>query len=585
MMKMKKEEYSWKQYISDYWALLKGRRTKFLFFTLLMVFASSFSFVIAFLLGKIIDFFIGYGSGESLTLFYYYVFGIAFFGAFAIWLRFFAKVRLKLIGGTIRKESRITAMSKMMELELKWHEKEETGSKIQKINQGGEGIYSSLTSFMNDGIAILTGIIGSLLLFIFLDFRYLLFALVYIGIYLIGEYYFNKRLNYWEDESNKVHEKVSGKMHESTSNLLTIKSLGLKESFRKSTSTMEDKYYEIWKKKVDIHQLKFKTIKIFGALGYAGFILFIGFDVVTGLITAGSLLVFASYFDKLRSALGKITNKTNDFIKNKSSVGRFMTIFGEEIIDKETDLAEIPVNWKTIEFKDVEFKYKNKIVLKDFNLKIKRNEKIGVVGKSGTGKSTITKLLLGLYEPQKGEILIDGINLRKYKHKSLTDNISVVLQDSEMFNSSLLNNITISTSRNNFKSFEKSVEISQLKDVIKKLPQGINTLIGEKGYQLSGGERQRIGIARSIYKDTPFIILDEATSSLDSKTEDKIQLAIEKELANKTFLIIAHRLSTIKHVDTVILIDKGKMIERGTYNELLKKRGEFYKLWEKLRKR
>jgi ABC-type multidrug transport system fused ATPase/permease subunit len=216
-------------------------------------------------------------------------------------------------------------------------------------------------------------------------------------------------------------------------------------------------------------------------------------------------------------------------------------------------------------------------------LKIKRKEKIGIVGESGSGKSTLTKLILGLYHPNKGKILIDGVDIKEYKYSSLTEVVGVVLQESEIFNTSLINNVTISSRKKNVRLFEEVVGLSQLEPIIKKLPRGINSLLGEKGYHLSGGERQRIGIARALYKDSQFLILDEATSSLDSKTERLIQESIKDTLEDKTVLIIAHRFSTLKDVDRIVVMDKGKIIEKGSYDELVRKRGKFYSLWRKLK--
>ena len=575
-----KIEYPWKQYVRDYWKLIEGRRAKFLFYTSIVVMSNMIPFLLAYLLGSVVDFFIVYSDGASLMKFYYLVGALAFFGALQIWLRFFGKEGLKIIGANVRREVRVGAITKIMDLELKENEKEDTGSKIQKISGGSQRIYDGLTNFSNDGVKILTGVIGGLIIFFVLDFKYLIFALAYVLIYLVGENYFNKHVAVCREKLDKIKEKVSGKMHESASNILTVKSLGLKEIFKKSTQSYEDEFYVTWKELRAITRLKFQTVKIFSVLAYAGFVLLIGFDFIGGGITVASIFVFATYFNNLKGSLDALTNKSGEFIKVKSAVGRFMTIFGIETFDRETGRLDVSKNWKTIEFRDITFKYKNKNVLENFSLKINRNEKIGVVGKSGCGKSTLAKILLGLYVPQEGEILIDGIDYHKYKHKSVLDTIGVVLQESEMFNMSLLKNITISSVRNDFETFDKAVKIAQLDKMIKKLPKGMNTLLGEKGYHLSGGERQRVSLARAIYKDTPFLILDEATSALDSKTESLIQKGIDIQLDNKTLLIIAHRFSTLKNVDKIVVMDKGKIIERGAFDDLVKKKGKFYSLWK-----
>ena len=397
---------------------------------------------------------------------------------------------------------------------------------------------------------------------------------------MLGEYYFNKKLNYWTDELNKVREKVSGKIHESASNILSVKSLGLNSAIHKKTESEEDEFLRVWTIKTDLGQLKFKTIKIFAAVMYALFILMVGFDVINGLITVGSVYVFVSYFGKLKGAMDEFTNKVAGFISVKSGLGRLMIILGLESRD-ETNLKLFPKNWKKIEFKDVSFKYKDKLVLKNFNLTINRNDKIGLVGRSGSGKSTIIKLLIGLYKPSEGDILVDGKTINQFNSDSVKESISIVLQDSEVFNMSMYENLTLMQKKKNGILIKNAVQISELLPIIKRLPQGIDTPIGEKGYQMSGGERQRLGIARALCRDSPIIIFDEATSALDSKTESKIQSAIDTKLTNKTTITIAHRLSTLKKSNKIIVLKSGKVIESGSYNQLIKNKGLFYDLYKK----
>ncbi|MFW6026468.1 MAG: ABC transporter ATP-binding protein [Candidatus Woesearchaeota archaeon] len=209
---------------------------------------------------------------------------------------------------------------------------------------------------------------------------------------------------------------------------------------------------------------------------------------------------------------------------------------------------------------------------------INKNEKVGVVGYSGSGKSTLSKLLLGLYKINSGEIKIDEKNFYGFEHQNLLDNISLVIQETEMFNMSLRDNISMLKEIDS-NTLQKAIKIAQLEDVIKKLPDGLDTVIGEKGYKLSGGERQRVGIARAICKNSNILILDEATSSLDPETELKIQEGLDL-LENKTMIIIAHRLSTLKNVDKILVFDKGRLVEQGNFKELLKDpNSKFYYIW------
>lgn len=572
------EKYSWKKFVADYWILLKGRRFRFVYYSTMRGVANLLHFVETFLLGMVVDFFVDYNQGDSLMPFYYLVIGIGAIGLFLLWLRFYGKIRMQTIAAELRKETRMKAMSNMLRLGLKWHEKEDSGTKLQRINKGGESIYYGIFKFSNEGLTILAALVGSFVAFLLLDWKYSLFVLIFGLIFIHIILRFNKRISYWEERQNNIQERISGKLHESTSNLLTIKSLGLKKEFEEKSGKYEKQYFEIWKKKRRATELKTKVTKAFAAITFALFVLLVGLDVVKGNLTVGLILVFTSYFGKCKRALFDTSNHLREMIAIRSAVGRFMTIYGKII--KEDKGEAIKRNWRKIIVKNLSFRYRKELTLKDLNLTIKRNEKVGIVGKSGCGKSTLTKLLLRLYEPHQGKIMIDDKNLNEYSQESITQTISTVPQDSEMFNLSLLENVTVVSAKKDFDKFKKAVKIAQLDKLVNQLPKGLNTLLGEKGYKLSGGERQRVGLARAIYKDSSLLILDEATSHLDSKTEDLIQKSLEKELKDKTLLIIAHRLSTLKNVDRIIVMSKGRIVEEGTFEELIKKKSKFWELYQ-----
>jgi len=207
--------------------------------------------------------------------------------------------------------------------------------------------------------------------------------------------------------------------------------------------------------------------------------------------------------------------------------------------------------------------------LKDFNLILKRNTKTGVAGSSGSGKSTLAKIILGLYALKSGSFKIGEKNYYDISHNEILNHITVVLQETELFNLSLRDNIIMMREEDD-RLLNMAIETSQLKEVIDKLPEGMDSMIGEKGYTLSGGERQRLGIARAIYKNAPIVILDEATSSLDSETEGKIMARLLGEYGReRTFLIIAHRLGTLKYADNIAVVENGKVVEEGSYDQLM----------------
>lgn len=260
-----------------------------------------------------------------------------------------------------------------------------------------------------------------------------------------------------------------------------------------------------------------------------------------------------------------------------------MTIF-INITQSSHGTISFPTEWSKLSIENATFIHKHNLAtnegfeLKDLNIEIEHNQKVGIAGVSGGGKSTLAKILIGLYDLQKGKYLIGDKNFYEISHDEITRNIGLVLQESEMFNMTLKDNITL-MKKTPKEIIQKAIDISQLQPVIDKLPQGIDTLIGEKGHRVSGGERQRIGIARAICKDPQILIFDEATSSLDTKTEAAIQNALDTQLENKTVIIIAHRLTTLRNVDKIYVFDKGSIVEEGTFENLSNNRNsKFYEL-------
>ena len=255
-----------------------------------------------------------------------------------------------------------------------------------------------------------------------------------------------------------------------------------------------------------------------------------------------------------------------------------------DIVDKENakSLRKVKGN---IEFQNISFAYndKSESVLNNFSLKIKAGEKIGLVGHSGAGKTTIIKSLIRYFDVRHGNILIDDKKITDVTQKSLRENISIIPQDITMFHRSILENLQIAKYKATKKEIANACKKAQIHDDILKMKDGYDSIVGERGIKVSGGQRQRIAIARAILKDAPILILDEATSSLDSKTEKLIQESLNLliEDKSKTVIAIAHRLSTLKNMDRIIVMDKGKIIEEGTHDELLKNNKSLYKkLWE-----
>ncbi len=249
-----------------------------------------------------------------------------------------------------------------------------------------------------------------------------------------------------------------------------------------------------------------------------------------------------------------------------------------EIIDKP-DAKKINIKNGEIEFKNILFKYGKRKIFENFRLKINPNEKVALVGHSGSGKTTLIKLLYRLYDVDSGNIFIDNIDIRDFKQESLRSELSIVPQECVLFDDTIFNNVKFSKPNATRREVMKAIKFAQLDKVISLFPHKENTIVGERGVKLSGGEKQRVSVARAILADKKVLILDEATSSLDSETEHEIQKDLVKLLEGRTAIMIAHRLSTIMNADKIIVLKDGKMIEEGIHSELIKKKGMYYKLW------
>jgi len=281
----------------------------------------------------------------------------------------------------------------------------------------------------------------------------------------------------------------------------------------------------------------------------------------------------------------------NPVRKLGSITGHFSSAYGaaqriQETFEKQTTVTEepnaidLPLMQDSIRYENVSFHYEDEMVVKDFNLEAKKGQLVALVGVSGSGKSTIVNLLPRFYDPTEGSIKIDGVDIRKATLKSLRLQIGVVTQETFLFNDTVANNIKYGAGQKCDKEVEEVAKAALAHDFISRLPQGYNSVIGERGVRLSGGERQRIAIARALMKDPPILILDEATSALDTAAEREVQKALEQLMKNRTTLAIAHRLSTITHADKIVVIQNGSIVEWGTHRELMRKGGEYKRLYE-----
>lgn len=577
---------SWADLVKSYIFLWGKKKKRYLFLLVLLFIIHFYAIIPPLLIGKIVDFFTNFINGQSITPFYIYTIILGASFSVVSFIRLVLKKKLGDLRSDIKYNLRVQGFEKLISLTLLETRNETAGEKAQKIQNGINAFESLSRLITNELFRSTTAVVGILVVFFFLKFTYVIFLLIYcIGFILIIKYFYARiqKLNY---EYNISIEKSAGSYVEGLSNLLTIKSLGAKKSFGEHVASKEEIKRQFEYKIRLYGNGQWIAFQVFNGICIGVFLFLVGRDVLSSAISLGGIVMFYGYLERLTGSASEILDVYENLISYKTAIARMMPIF-EGRPKYNYGSKKFPKKWNKLKIHDATFDYKSgekKTGVNDINLTIKNSEKIGIVGKSGCGKSTLSKLMTGLFPFNSGSYSVDSIDFYQINPDSVLKNMSLILQETEMFNLSLKDNITL-MKKVKPENLEKAIEISQLKEVIAKLPEGLNTLIGERGYHLSGGERQRVGIARAICGNPQILILDEATSSLDSKTEQKIQEALESEFKNKTIIIVAHRVSTLKAVDKIYVMDEGRIIEEGRYNELLNnsksKFAQIYKLQQK----
>ncbi|MEK7615742.1 MAG: ABC transporter ATP-binding protein [Patescibacteria group bacterium] len=561
--------FRWRDLPKAIWYLLREDRGKFVWASIVIFIIQFLDLLPAILGGKIVDFFTSYTQGDSLTLFYIYVFVLAGAYTFAAFVRIQAKKVTSRIGHNLRARARVWGFERLMEFSLQWHAKENMGNKIQRIYTGGQALKDFMYQYQNKILQAATYFIGFIGVMFFFSYQLAIFLAVFIIVIMTIEFTFNIKIAKMADQWNKLDQTSGGVFIEGSGNILAIKSLGTETQMHGRIRAMEERTRDFGISKSLMGFRKWTYFRLFDGPAYGLFLLLVGYNVIQGMISVGTILICFTYFIRMREMLWDISDMNEKVVDYKSDIGNMMPIFWEETHAPTGD-KPLPNQWREIAMQNASFAYPSgQVGLHKLNLKIERGGKFGVAGSSGGGKSTLVKILLGLYRIQGGTFSIGNVNFYDISHEELMKNVSVVLQESELFNISLRENITMMREEDP-ELLQKAIEISQLSEVIAKLPEGVNTLIGERGYMLSGGERQRLGIARAIYKNSEVMIFDEATSSLDSETERKIMEGLLGDFGkSRTMIIVAHRLSTLANTYRVVVFEEGTVVEEGTYRELL----------------
>lgn len=471
----------------------------------------------------------------------------------------------------------------IQKLSFRFYANNRTGEVISRvINDVEQTKTFVVTGLMNLWLDVAT-ILIAVVIMLNMDATLTIVSLLLFPFYAFSVKYFFGNLRKLTRARSQALAEVQGYLHERVQGMAVVKSFAI-EDYEQTQFDAQNKNFLT--KAIDHTKWNAKAFAVVNTITDISPLLVIGYSgyqVIQGDISLGVMMAFIAYIDRLYSPLRRLVNSSTTLTQSIASMDRVFELIDEEYdIDDSPDAIECRDVKGHIQFEKVSFSYNENeaSVLKDISLDVKEGETVALVGMSGGGKSSLVGLIPRFYDVTEGRVLLDGTDIRSFKVRSLRDKIGMVLQDNILFSESVKTNILLGKPEATDEEVIEAAKAANAHEFIMNLHDGYETKVGERGVKLSGGQKQRIAIARIFLKNPPILVLDEATSALDLESEHLIQEALEKLAKDRTTFIVAHRLSTITHADRIILIEHGEISEAGSHDELMKKQGNYYKLFQ-----
>ncbi len=482
---------------------------------------------------------------------------------------------------TVQHELRLDAYSHIQELEMAWFSDQSKGELMSILNDDINQLERFLDKGANELLQVGTTVVIISAIFFYISPAIAIYSIIPIPVIIWGSFRFQSRIGPRYAEVRKEVGLLNALLSNNLSGISTIKSFTSEELEIERVRAASQKYREANRKAIRLSAAFVPLIRMAILVGFTATLLHGGIVTLNGGMEIASYSVMIFMMQRLLWPLTRLGETFDLYQRAMVSTTRVLNLLETEISvqegDKELDITKVKGD---IRFEDVSFAYPERDeVITNLSLAIKPGTTQAIVGSTGSGKTTLIRLLLRFHDNSSGKIFLDGSEIKDLKIKSLRSSISLVTQTIILFPGTVMQNIGYGKEGATEKEIMSSAKTAEAHDFIMKLPFGYETQIGEGGHKLSGGQRQRLSIARAVLKNAPILVLDEATSSVDNETEEALQKSLEIISKDRTTIVIAHRLSTIRHSDSIIVLDDGKVVESGTHEELLDNKSQYFKLW------
>ncbi len=486
-----------------------------------------------------------------------------------------------LVGQDIILRLRNRLYNHIQDLPLAFFQREKTGDLMSRVTNDVTIISGMFTSAITGAIRDIFQILGLLFVTFYQIPKLAVYAFVVLPLAAFPIFYFGRKVRRVRLGAQEAMADLNAFLHETIFGNKIVKAFGMENYEKKRFAGKSKRIFRLEMKEAKVRAMSSPMMEVLGGFGIAFIIWYGGKHVIAGTYSFGTFMSFLTAVALMYEPLKKLSKVNNSVQRGLAAVERLFDILEQKSDIPETPSpAQVPSQPGRLSFNNVSFKYNTTRVLKNINLAVESGEIVALVGTSGGGKTSLVNLIPRFYDVTGGEILIDGVDIRSISISDLRRQIAIVTQEPILFNDNVFNNIAYGCQDADEAQIIEAAKAAYAYDFIANFPDGFETSIGELGGRLSGGQKQRICIARALLKDAPILILDEATSSLDSESETLVQKALGNLMQGRTTFIIAHRLSTIGHADRILVIVDGRIVEEGLHAQLLQLRGEYYKLYQ-----